>query len=64
MEWNKHAFEDLVIDPDSKLLIQALVRNKIELDKGIDFIEGKGTGLVVLLHGFVTLRMCTAPTSD
>lgn len=53
--WNKKAFESLVIendqDTDTKQLLRALVQNKIEADEGIDFVEGKGTGLVLLLHG-------------
>jgi hypothetical protein len=49
--WNKSAFENLVIDKTSKVLIEALVKNKIESDESIDFVEGKGSGLIVLLHG-------------
>ncbi|KAK5674042.1 hypothetical protein LTS10_013207 [Elasticomyces elasticus] len=54
--WNKRAFEDLVIhndeNSDTKELIQALIQNKIQADQSIDFVEGKGTGLVLLLHGY------------
>ncbi|KAF2169420.1 hypothetical protein M409DRAFT_20639 [Zasmidium cellare ATCC 36951] len=53
--WNKQAFKDLVIadddDGDTKQLIRALVQNKIQSDEGIDFVDGKGNGLVLLLHG-------------
>lgn len=53
--WNTQAFEDLVIsnehDSDTKGLIAALVQNKIASEQSIDFVEGKGTGLVLLLHG-------------
>ncbi|KAK4972111.1 hypothetical protein LTR42_006617 [Elasticomyces elasticus] len=51
VRWNKAAFDSLAIGDDHKLLTEALVRNKIDRDQGIDFIEGKGTGLIVLLHG-------------
>lgn len=55
VKWNTQAFEDLVIsnehDSDTKGLIAALVQNKIAADQSIDFVEGKGTGLVLLLHG-------------
>lgn len=49
--WDKAAFRNLAIQPDTKELIEALVRNKIKSDQSIDFVKGKGTGLVVLLHG-------------
>lgn len=51
VKWNDLAFEHLVIDPDSKDLVQALVGTKIASDKGTDIIVGKGNGLLVLLHG-------------
>ncbi|KIW62742.1 hypothetical protein PV04_10878 [Phialophora macrospora] len=51
VKWNDLAFEHLVIDSDSKDLIQALVGTKIASDKGTDIIVGKGNGLLVLLHG-------------
>jgi SpoVK/Ycf46/Vps4 family AAA+-type ATPase len=51
MKWNKDAFDTLAVDPDTKELIIALVSNKIEADKGTDLMSGKGTGLIVLLHG-------------
>jgi hypothetical protein len=53
VEWSPQTFHSVEIEPESKELIEALVRNKIERDEGIDFIRGKGTGLVVLLHGYV-----------
>lgn len=49
--WDKEAFGNLAIESDTKELIQALVRNKIKADQSIDFVKGKGTGLIVLLHG-------------
>lgn len=49
--WNKAAFERLVLKQDKKDLIQAVVMNHLEADKMADAIEGKGNGLVILLHG-------------
>ncbi|PGH01801.1 hypothetical protein AJ80_08968 [Polytolypa hystricis UAMH7299] len=49
--WNKGAFRDLVIDPDTKELVQALITNQLESEKGTDIIRGKGNGLIMLLHG-------------
>ena len=51
VKWNKDAFDTLAVDPDTKELIIALVSNKIAADKGTDLMSGKGTGLIVLLHG-------------
>jgi hypothetical protein len=53
------AFEKLIMEKDAKKLIQSLVANhkkKILVDDGEnasrdDWFEGKGRGLVVLLHG-------------
>lgn len=49
--WNTDAFESLAVDDKTKLLIKALVTNKIHADEGTDVVAGKGTGLIVLLHG-------------
>jgi hypothetical protein len=49
--WDKDAFGNLAIQTDTKELIEALIRNKIRSDQSIDFVKGKGTGLIVLLHG-------------
>jgi SpoVK/Ycf46/Vps4 family AAA+-type ATPase len=51
VEWNKSAFDSLVLDEDTKELIHALVTNKIEAERGTDMIHSKGTGLIMLLHG-------------
>jgi len=53
VEWNFQTFHSVEIEPKAKELIEALVRNKIDREEGIDFVQGKGTGLVVLLHGYV-----------
>ncbi|KAI0971024.1 P-loop containing nucleoside triphosphate hydrolase protein [Xylaria arbuscula] len=49
--WNKKSFEHLVIDFETKELVQALVTNQIESEQGTDIIEQKGNGLIILLHG-------------
>ena len=51
LKWKKDAFETLAVDEDTKELITALVSNKIAADRGTDLMAGKGTGLIVLLHG-------------
>ena len=51
IQWNEGAFESLAVDDDTKELVEALVTNKIEADKGTDVVAGKGTGLIMLLHG-------------
>ena len=51
VEWNKRAFETLVVDDDIKELIQVLVTNQLATEKSTDLISGKGNGLIVLLHG-------------
>lgn len=50
--WNKKAFSQLVAPPETKELIQAVVSAHGERkNMGLDIIEGKGQGLLVLLHG-------------
>ena len=49
--WNKLAFESLVVEPDTKEFVQALVTNRLTMDKSTDLISGKGNSLVILLHG-------------
>ncbi|KAI9738381.1 MAG: hypothetical protein M1834_008884 [Cirrosporium novae-zelandiae] len=49
--WNKQAFENLVINEDTKELVEALVTNQLAAEKGTDLIEKKGAGLIILLHG-------------
>lgn len=51
VEWNEDAFKNLAVDDDTKELVEALVTNKIEADRGTDVVAGKGTGLIMLLHG-------------
>ncbi|KAH7131854.1 AAA family ATPase [Dendryphion nanum] len=54
IEWNKDAFKHkLVLDEDKKLLMEAMT--KVHMEKRAtprtDFMEGKGDGLIMLLHG-------------
>ncbi|KAM5341918.1 hypothetical protein ACJ41O_014949 [Fusarium nematophilum] len=51
INWNKKAFELLVLDPQKKELIEAMVRIHISSSMSTDVIEGKGNGLIILLHG-------------
>ena len=53
--WNKKAFESLVIDDDTKECVQALVTNQLATERSTDLIDGKGNGLVILLHGCAVL---------
>ncbi|KIX97702.1 uncharacterized protein Z520_06480 [Fonsecaea multimorphosa CBS 102226] len=51
VDWNTQAFKTLVMAEDTKELILALVENQLEAKKSTDLISGKGSGLIVLLHG-------------
>ncbi|KAI5459411.1 P-loop containing nucleoside triphosphate hydrolase protein [Mariannaea sp. PMI_226] len=51
INWNKAAFDRLVLDPDKKGLITAMVKEHVLSDTSADIIEGKGNGLIILLHG-------------
>ncbi|CAN9260087.1 unnamed protein product [Alternaria alternata] len=49
--WNKEAFKHLVADEKTKELVQALVADRISSERNTDIIQGKGNGLIILLHG-------------
>ncbi|KAH8655432.1 hypothetical protein BX600DRAFT_469621 [Xylariales sp. PMI_506] len=50
--WNKKAFERLVLDRETKDLLRALIDVRMSSTKKFsDLVEGKGNGLVMLLHG-------------
>ena len=52
VEWNKQAFEGLVLEQASKDVLLTLVSSHKGVNQNdADFIRGKGAGLVVLLHG-------------
>lgn len=65
VNWNKKAFENLVIDTDTKHLVKALISNQIKSEKATDLISGKGNGLIILLHGWVSgLCACDRDVTD
>lgn len=49
--WNDSAFERLVLKHTKKELIEALVTVHLENTAMSDVVEGKGAGLILLLHG-------------
>ncbi|OAG36420.1 hypothetical protein AYO21_09405 [Fonsecaea monophora] len=51
LKWNTEAFDQLVLDKRKKDLVKALVYVHLTSRKGVDIIEGKGNGLIILLHG-------------
>lgn len=51
VEWNMHAFERLVLDKNTKELLDAVVTNHLAAEKANDLVTGKGCGLTILLHG-------------
>ncbi|KAI1820846.1 hypothetical protein F4861DRAFT_521315 [Xylaria intraflava] len=54
VNWNKEAFQKIVMNRKAKDLIQALVSNQLAAETNklsADLIEGKGNGLILLLHG-------------
>jgi hypothetical protein len=53
--WNKQAFDNLVVGDDTKELVKALVTNQLDAEKATDLMDGKGNGLVILLHGSAIL---------
>ncbi|KAL2856642.1 hypothetical protein BJY01DRAFT_242688 [Aspergillus pseudoustus] len=51
INWNTRAFESLVIEEDSKEILQAIISCRSNPRIGVDIIEGKEASLVILLHG-------------
>ncbi|KAJ7887981.1 P-loop containing nucleoside triphosphate hydrolase protein [Mycena leptocephala] len=54
IEWNHDGFDNLAIDPDRKILIQALVKSHASQKekRSVDnFVAGKGGGLIMNLFG-------------
>jgi SpoVK/Ycf46/Vps4 family AAA+-type ATPase len=51
--WNEQAYESLVLEPSTKEIVKALVEShKYHATESIDdVIQGKGKGLVAVLHG-------------
>jgi|SRR5437667_1267924 len=51
VSWNKRAFEQLVLNPQKKEILEAMVRMHMLSSISTDVIENKGKGLIILLHG-------------
>ncbi|KGO38601.1 ATPase, AAA-type, core [Penicillium expansum] len=51
IKWNEQSFDHLVLHSTKKELIQALVKKHDSTNESTDVIEGKGNGLILLLHG-------------
>ncbi|KAJ2904467.1 hypothetical protein MKZ38_007998 [Zalerion maritima] len=53
IQWNQQAYESLVLEPKTKDIVKALVEShKYHAAESIDdVIQGKGKGLVAVLHG-------------
>lgn len=51
VKWNDAAFESVAMDVEDKHMVKALVSTKLEEDRHTDVMEGKGNGLIILLHG-------------
>ncbi|KAF3919662.1 Spastin [Dactylellina cionopaga] len=52
IKWNQESFSKLVLPSDTKDLIRGLVESHIDRKSNFDdFIEGKGKGLIAVLHG-------------
>ena len=52
VEFRKNAWDRLVLDPEYKDIIQAMVASYVDKTAGLDdLVAGKGAGLVALLHG-------------
>lgn len=49
--WNDEAFDLLVMERQTKELVEAVVTNHLDEDRDTDVINGKGNGLFILLHG-------------
>ncbi|CZR64932.1 uncharacterized protein PAC_14832 [Phialocephala subalpina] len=49
--WNVEAFDRLVLKATKKELVKALVTVHVATSASTDVIEGKGNGLIMLLHG-------------
>ena len=52
VHWNEEAFDLLVLEPQTKELVKAVVLNQLNAEESTDVIHGKGNGLFILLHGY------------
>jgi hypothetical protein len=51
VDWDMKAFQRVVIEENTRELMMALVKNQVNSTRTADIIEGKGNGLIILLHG-------------
>ena len=52
VQFRKNAWDRLVLDPEYKDIVQAMVASYVDKTAGLDdLVAGKGAGLVALLHG-------------
>ncbi|KAK1977836.1 ATPase [Colletotrichum cereale] len=51
VKWNEEAFKQLVIEENTKELVEAVVTHQLQAEENTDLIRGKGNGLFILLHG-------------
>ncbi|KAF2456390.1 P-loop containing nucleoside triphosphate hydrolase protein [Lineolata rhizophorae] len=51
VQWNKRAFRQIILAHHKKELIEALVSEHVAMVYPADVVEGKGNGLIILLHG-------------
>lgn len=51
VDWNKKAFDRLVLPSQTKEMIRSLIEVQMTAKKMDDIIAGKGNGLIILLHG-------------
>ncbi|KAF5013872.1 hypothetical protein FDECE_153 [Fusarium decemcellulare] len=49
--WDNKAFQNLVLHDDTKDVIKALITHRVSSSLSTDLIRGKGSGLILLLHG-------------
>lgn len=52
VEWNDHAFDNLVLPEDTKEMLHGFVESQVESQNTFDdVIQGKGKGMIMLLSG-------------
>lgn len=51
VKFNRSAYDYLLLPPQTKELVRALVETQQQAGLATDMVEGKGNGLILLLHG-------------
>ena len=51
VRWNDQAFQDLVLDKPSKMLVHSLIKQHSSQDTFDDIVSGKGKGIICLFSG-------------